>query len=119
MAGMELLAFLSTMLFMDACSCQSILSIRQMLGGISSISVGFTPLSYFWLRLALALVFVYTAEICPTAIRNSAVRICSTVARIGCSICPDHCPPRLQLSIAAFPDHGRCTGRDKGFKNSQ
>merc|ERR1711974_464652 len=72
----------------------------QMLGGISCICAGFTPMSYFWVRLALALVgkagasacfaivFVYTAEMFPTPIRNSAVGICSTVARIGALSAP-------------------------------
>ena len=85
---------------MDACGRQSILSICQMLGGISCICAGFTPTSYFWIRFALALVgkagasacfaivFVYTAEMFPTPIRNSAVGICSTVARIGALSAP-------------------------------
>ena len=100
MAGVELVAYLSTMFFMDACGRQPILSICQMLGGISCICAGFTPVSYFWVRLALALVgkagasacfaivFVYTAEMFPTPIRNSAVGICSTVARIGALSAP-------------------------------
>ena len=100
MAGMELAAFVSTMFFMDICGRRSILSICQMLGGLSCICAGFTPLSYFWMRSALALVgkggasacfaivFVYTAEMFPTAIRNSAVGICSTVARIGALLAP-------------------------------
>ena len=100
MAGMELVAFLSTMFLMDACGRQSILSICQMLGGISCICAGFTPPSYFWVRFVLALVgkagasacfaivFVYTAEMFPTPIRNSAVGLCSTVARIGALSAP-------------------------------
>ena len=100
MAGVELVAFLTTMFFMDACGRQSILSRCQMLGGISCICAGFTPLTYFWVRFALALVgkagasacfavvFVYTAEMFPTPIRNSAVGICSTVARIGALSAP-------------------------------
>jgi MFS family permease len=100
MAGVELVAYISTMFFMDACGRQPILSICQMLGGISCICAGFTPMSYFWVRLALALVgkagasacfaivFVYTAEMFPTPIRNSAVGICSTVARIGALSAP-------------------------------
>ena len=100
MAGVELVAYISTMFFMDACGRQPILSICQMLGGISCICAGFTPVSFFWARLALALigkagasacfaiVFVYTAEMFPTPIRNSAVGICSTVARIGALCAP-------------------------------
>ena len=100
MAGVELVAFLSTMFLMDACGRQSILSICQMLGGISCVCAGFTPTSYFWVRFALALVgkagasacfaivFVYTAEMFPTPIRNSAMGICSTVARLGALSAP-------------------------------
>ena len=100
MAFMELVAFLTTMFLMDTCGRQSILSICQMLGGISCICAGFTPTSYFWLRFTLALVgkagasacfaivFVYTAEMFPTPVRNSAVGICSTVARIGALSAP-------------------------------
>ena len=46
MARMELLAFLSTMFLMDTCSRQSVLSICQMLGGISSICANSTPFPY-------------------------------------------------------------------------
>ena len=100
MAGVELVAYLATVFFMDACGRQPILSICQMLGGVSCICAGFTPVSYFWVRLALALigkagasagfavVFVYTAEMFPTPIRNSAVGLCSTVARIGALSAP-------------------------------
>ena len=100
MAGVELVAFLGTMFIMDACGRQSILSRCQMLGGVSCICAGFTPTSYVWARFALALigkagasacfaiVFVYTAEMFPTPIRNSAVGICSTVARIGALSAP-------------------------------
>ena len=68
--------------------------------GVSCIYAGFTPTSYVWARFALALigkagasacfaiVFVYTAEMFPTPIRNSAVGICSTVARIGALSAP-------------------------------
>ena len=94
MAGVELVAYLATMVFMDACGRQPILSIYQMLGGVSCLAAGFIPTDFFWVRLCLALigkagasagfavVFVYTAEMFPTPIRNSAVGLCSTMARI-------------------------------------
>ena len=100
MAGVELVGYFGTMIFMDACGRQPILSICQVLAGISCICAGFVPVSNFWLRLSLALigkvgasagfavVFVYTAEMFPTPIRNSAVGLCSTVARIGALSAP-------------------------------
>ena len=64
MAGVELIAFLGTMFFMDVCSRQSILSVCQLLGGVSFICAGFTPSSYFWLRFALTLLGKAGASAC-------------------------------------------------------
>jgi OCT family organic cation transporter-like MFS transporter 4/5 len=100
MAGVELVAYLATMVFMDTLGRQPILSVCQVVAGISCICAGCIPVSYFWLRLCLALigkagasagfavVFVYTAEMFPTPIRNSAVGLCSTVARVGALLAP-------------------------------
>lgn len=35
-----------------------------------------------------AMLFVYTAELYPTALRNTATGVCSTFARAGSSISP-------------------------------
>jgi len=95
MAAIELVGYFATMVFMDSLGRQPILSICQILAGISCIGAGLVPVSHYWPRLCLALVgkagtsagfavvFVYTAEMFPTAIRNSAVGLCSTAARIG------------------------------------
>merc|ERR1712172_91017 len=68
MAGVELVAYISTMFLMDTCGRQPILSICQMLGGISCICAGFTPVSYFWVRLALALVGKAGASACSAIV---------------------------------------------------
>ena len=56
MAGVELVAYLATMAFMDTCGRRPILSICQMLGGLSCICAGLVPTTFFWLCLCLALV---------------------------------------------------------------
>ena len=43
----------------------------------------FSDKTRFFVAVSFKLVFLYTSELFPTPIRNSAIGICSTIARIG------------------------------------
>ena len=65
----------------------------QILCGISCICAGviddltarlvFSLIGKFGCSAAFSIVFLYTAELFPTSMRNSAVGMCSTLARVG------------------------------------
>ena len=100
MAFVELMAYIITLFIIDYFGRRPILSVCQLLAGLSCVCAGFVPMSYYWLRLCLALVgkmgasagfavvFVYSAELFPTPVRNSAIGLCSTLARIGALLAP-------------------------------
>ena len=100
MAFVELLAYIISLFIMDSFGRRPVLSVCQLLAGLSCVCAGFVPIRYYWIRLALALigkmgasaafavVFVYTAELFPTPVRNSAIGLCSTLARIGALLAP-------------------------------
>jgi len=100
MAFVELMAYIITLFIIDYFGRRPILSVCQLLAGLSCVCAGFVPMSYYWLRLSLALVgkmgasagfavvFVYSAELFPTPVRNSAIGLCSTLARIGALLAP-------------------------------
>ena len=70
----------------------------QVLCGLSCILAGslsdpnliltFSLVGKFGSSAAFAIVFLYTAELFPTSMRNSAVGMCSTLARIGGILAP-------------------------------
>ena len=74
------------------------LSVCQILAGLSCLSSGFVPEAYFWVRMTLALVgkmgasaafavvFVYTCELFHTPVRNSAMG-----ENIMISLCFENC----------------------------
>merc|ERR1719312_1392188 len=100
MAFVELMAYVIMLFVLDFTGRRPVLSFCQLLAGLSCVSAGFVPMSYYWLRLCLALVgkmgasagfavvFVYSAELFPTPVRNSAIGLCSTLARIGALLAP-------------------------------
>jgi len=100
MALVELLAYIITLFIMDFFGRRPVLSVCQLFAGLSCVCAGFVPVAYYWIRLALALVgkmgasaafavvFVYSAELFPTPVRNSAIGLCSTLARIGALLAP-------------------------------
>ena len=102
MAGVEVLAYFIILFTIDiggrrpggcinfSLTCFShyllpVLSVCQILAGLSCLSSGFVPEAYFWVRMTLALVgkmgasaafavvFVYTCELFHTPVRNSAM----------------------------------------------
>merc|ERR1719233_2511773 len=100
MAAVEIPGYILSMLVVECWGRRPILSFFQVLGGVSCISAGFVPAEYDTIRLSLALigkmgisagfavVYVYTAELFPTKVRNSAVGLCSTMARFGGMVAP-------------------------------
>jgi hypothetical protein len=54
----------------------------------STIRLVFSLVGKFGSSAAFAVVFLYTAELFPTPMRNSAVGMCSTLARIGGILAP-------------------------------
>ncbi|QQP40943.1 Uncharacterized protein FKW44_015163 [Caligus rogercresseyi] len=95
----EIPAYLVCILLMDCWGRRPILSLFQILSGVSCIIAGllsvytdslrFTIHIFFFLlgkfggSACFAIVYVYTAELFPTNIRNTAIGICSCIARIG------------------------------------
>jgi len=93
----EIPSYIFCILVMDMWGRRPILSFCQLLSGVCCITVGllmesddFTEIKIFLSLLgkfgaaaAFAIVYVYTAELFPTVIRNQAVGVCSLVARMG------------------------------------
>ena len=85
MAGVEVLAYFIILFTIDIGGRRPVLSICQILAGLSCLCSGFVPEAYFWVRMTLALVgkmgasaafavvFVYTCELFHTPVRNSAM----------------------------------------------
>jgi len=100
MAGVEVLAYFIILFTIDIAGRRPVLSLCQILAGLSCLCSGFVPEYYFWIRMTLALVgkmgasaafavvFVYTAELFHTPVRNSALGMCSTLARFGALLAP-------------------------------
>ena len=100
---MEFPSYIFCMLFLDRFGRKSILAFSQILAGTTCILAGVLPeepVEMFYIRTALsligkfgasagfAIVYIYTAELFPTPVRNSAVGLCSTFARIGGMLSP-------------------------------
>ena len=75
--------------------CQAVSGVACILTGllqgipsVAGLQVFFSLVGKFMATASFAIVYVYTAELFPTSIRNQAVGTCSLVARIGgiCSI---------------------------------
>ncbi|XP_067347457.1 organic cation/carnitine transporter 2-like isoform X1 [Channa argus] len=55
---------------------------------LSELSVALEMLGKYGLTTGTALMFVYTAELYPTVLRNTATGTCTTVSRVGSCIAP-------------------------------
>ena len=53
-----------------------------------NLTLTFSLIGKFGSSAAFAIVFLYTAELFPTSMRNSAVGMCSTLARFGGILAP-------------------------------
>uniref|UniRef100_A0A8C5GGD0 Solute carrier family 22 member 5-like n=1 Tax=Gouania willdenowi TaxID=441366 RepID=A0A8C5GGD0_GOUWI len=56
--------------------------------GFSGVTIALEMLGKYAVTTGLALVFAYTAEIYPTALRNTGTGVCATVSRIGSILSP-------------------------------
>ncbi|XP_023349296.1 organic cation transporter protein isoform X2 [Eurytemora carolleeae] len=100
MAGVEFPGYVLCMFIMEGWGRRPVLSLCQIVAGTFCVSAGFLPDSMGGLQLVLglvgkmgasagyAVVYVYTAELFPTKLRNSAVGLCSTLARFGGLLAP-------------------------------
>jgi len=101
-ATMEIPSYIFCILSLDRFGRKGILSFSQILAGSTCILAATVPLpdNLEYLRTGLALlgkfgasasfavVFVFTAELFPTPVRNTAIGLCSTSARLGGILSP-------------------------------
>ncbi len=97
----EIPGYLFCIFVMDCWGRRPILSFCQAISGIFCILAGllagheelgglqvvFSLAGKFGASACFAIVYVYTAELFPTIIRNTAIGSCSTVARVGGILC--------------------------------
>jgi len=96
----EIPGYIFCLMAMDCWGRRPILSFCQLISGLSCIAAGLLfPLTdnpgigglqvflsligKFMASACFAIVYVYTAELFPTMIRNTAIGSCSTIARVG------------------------------------
>merc|ERR1712223_725684 len=93
----EIPGYIFCILVMDCWGRRPILSFCQLISGISCIGAGLLSgneelkilqvflslIGKFGASACFAIVYVYTAELFPTVIRNTAIGACSTIARVG------------------------------------
>jgi len=101
-AAMEIPSYLFCVVFLDRCGRRGILSFSQILAGATCILAATLPfpahldylrtglvlLGKFGASASFAVVFVFTAELFPTPVRNTAIGLCSTSARLGGILSP-------------------------------
>ncbi|TRY79719.1 hypothetical protein TCAL_01982 [Tigriopus californicus] len=97
-ALIEIPSYIFVVLVMDGFGRKTILIFCQILAGATCIAAGFvqqnwlittlTLIGKFGASASFSIVYLYTAELYPTIIRNSAVGASSMVARIGSIIAP-------------------------------
>ncbi|KAI7796115.1 putative solute carrier family 22 member 5-like [Triplophysa rosa] len=77
-----------------ACSASMLLGggvlyfIQLVPADLPALSTAFEMLGKFGMAIGTALMFVYTGEIYPTVLRNTAVGSCAMVSRIGSAVAP-------------------------------
>ena len=95
--GMSFSGYIFCIVFMDRWGRKPILSFTQIASGIACIIAGILTsypsfmvlqvilslIGKFGASASFAIVYVYTAELFPTTIRNRAIGACSTFSRLG------------------------------------
>jgi OCT family organic cation transporter-like MFS transporter 4/5 len=99
-ATMEIPAYLFCISCLDRAGRKSILAFSQILAGstclvaallpahLTTLTTILTLVGKFGASASFAIVFIFTAELFPTPVRNSAIGLCSTSARIGGLMAP-------------------------------
>jgi len=99
-ATMEIPAYLFCIMCLDKAGRKGILAFSQILAGstclaaallpahLSNLTTALTLIGKFGASASFAIVFIFTAELFPTPVRNSAIGLCSTSARIGGLLAP-------------------------------
>ncbi|KAI1294792.1 Organic cation transporter protein [Halotydeus destructor] len=100
LAAIELPAYVIVTLAIEKYGRRLVLSVFMVLGGLACVAPLIVPTNYSFLTTyfamfgkgaiaaTFALIYVYTAEIYPTAIRSSGLGICSMMARVGAILAP-------------------------------
>ncbi|KAM3869133.1 organic cation/carnitine transporter 2-like [Diretmus argenteus] len=99
-ASIEIPAYISCWLALKYFPRRLSLAVTALLGGLSLYFIQLVPqslpelfialemLGKFGIATGLAMIFVYSAELYPTVIRNTAMGACNTVSRMGSTISP-------------------------------
>jgi len=99
-ATMEIPAYLFCISCLDKAGRKGILAFSQILAGTTCLTAALMPahlatfttiltlIGKFGASASFAIVFIFTAELFPTPVRNSAIGLCSTSARVGGLLAP-------------------------------
>jgi len=97
-SAMEIPAYIFSAMSVGLWGRKPFLMFVQILSGLSCITAGLVNnstiqlvaslIGKFGSSAAFAIVFLFTAELFPTSMRNSAVGLCSTLARLGGILAP-------------------------------
>ncbi|XP_070549268.1 solute carrier family 22 member 15-like [Ptychodera flava] len=121
----ELPAYLVCMMFINRSGRQKTLFWSMMLGGIACLSLIIIPsntshidsiktslalLGKMGIAAAFNIIYIYTAELLPTAFRNTGIGVCAMAARIGGILAPAVVPLGESLAFFIFGGTGFTAG---------
>ena len=110
----EIPSYIILPLIIDKWGRKPLFFVTQFIPGICCCVAGFlkpgsvvfsilTLSAKFCVSAAFNVTFMYTAELYPTSIRNTAIGICSTVARVGGGLAP--IIGRFLIDLGYFPEY--------------